>query len=129
MTRLVFIAVFGLLGVFCRYGFNVLAARLVEPLVPVGTFVINIAGAFGIGVVYVLGAERGLLSPDLRFGLMVGLLGGFTTFSSYCLETLRLFEGGATPLGFAYYVGSPVLGLAATYAGLFVTRALVASAG
>ena len=62
---------------------------------------------------------------DLRIGIMVGLLGGFTTFSSYCLDSSRLFETSEWPKLAAYFILSPLLVLAGTFSGLYLTRALL----
>jgi fluoride exporter len=120
--RFLYIGLFGLCGVFARYYVGLLASHYFPSSFPLGTFLINIVGAFLIGVVYVLGIEHAVVSPDLRVGVMVGFLGGFTTFSSYCLEAARLFEEAAAWRGGAYIALSPFLGLTATFAGLFLTR-------
>jgi CrcB protein len=118
------IAAFGLLGVFSRYFLGQLATRHLSPPFPWGTFLINIIGAFLIGVVYVVGAERSALSEDLRIGIMVGFLGGFTTFSSYCLESATLLETAKFGYAALYFFVSPLLGLAACFGGLALTRVL-----
>ena len=87
--KILLIAVFGLLGVFSRYWGALFVARyLPTQHFPLGTFIINIIGSFLIGVVYSLGVEKGVLSVDVRVGLLVGLLGGFTTFHHMHLKGL-----------------------------------------
>ena len=116
------IALGGLVGVFARYYGGLAAARFLPPTFPYGTFLINLFGAFLIGVVYVAGLERQAIPEAIRVGLMVGFLGGFTTFSSYCLESARLLETGQYLAAALYYILSPLLGLVCVGIGLLVTR-------
>lgn len=128
MPRLIYIAIFGLLGVFARFYVGLSVTKILAPPFPYATFLINIVGAFLIGVIYVLGAERAAISADLRIGIMVGFLGGFTTFSSYCLEASRLLEDGEYWYSALYFVLSPILGLGANLLGLFLTRIITRGA-
>lgn len=86
---------------------------------PLGTFVVNLTGCLAVGLLAGL-AERhpGWLSPDLRLLLFVGLLGGFTTFSAFGLETVQLLRRGDWLLAAGYAGGSVLLGLAAVWLGL-----------
>jgi len=87
---------------------------------PWATFLINVSGAFVLGLLLELLSRRG---PDvgarrlLRLGLGTGVMGGYTTYSTFALETVRLLEGGALLLGLGYALGSVLLGLAAAWAG------------
>src|SRR5262245_53063600 len=119
--RVLSIALFGIVGVLARYYLGEFVTRGLAIESPAATFTINLAGAFAIGAVAALG---GALPTDLKMGVMVGLLGGFTTFSSYCLETLQLLETGRQALAAAYFLGSPLLGLACAAAGLWLARRL-----
>jgi CrcB protein len=85
---------------------------------PWGTALVNVAGSFAIGVLYVLLASRTSLSPLL----MTGILGGFTTFSAFSLDTLKLWETGQMTQAALYAVGSVLLSLAAVAAGVSLTR-------
>lgn len=89
---------------------------------PWGTFAVNIAGSFLIGTVLGL-VEEGLLSSTSRLFLAVGVLGGFTTFSSFSYENLQLLEQGSLPFVLANSIGQVVLGITAAYLGLVVGRA------
>lgn len=115
------IALFGLIGVFLRYGIDQLALRLAMPI-PFNTLGINVLGSFLAGVIYVVGVERGWLPADLRAGVLVGFLGGFTTFSAYCLQSALLLERKVLWPLLIYWVGSPILGLIAAWAGIRMTR-------
>jgi len=125
LTRVLYIAALGLLGVFSRYFVGLLFGRFFVSTFPLATLGINVAGSFLIGVVYVLGLEHAFITEDARIGIMVGFLGGFTTFSSYCLDSSRLLESGEWPKLAAYFLLSPMLGLAATLGGLSMTRFLL----
>ena len=120
--KLVYIGIFGLAGVFARYWVGLQLAKIFSLSFPVGTLVINILGSFLIGGVFVLGVERALCSEDLRVGITVGLLGGFTTFSSYCFEAVQFIERGQIASSLLYFSLSNFLGLAACFFGMFIAR-------
>ncbi|WP_141733759.1 fluoride efflux transporter FluC [Oligoflexus tunisiensis] len=124
MQQLALVIVFGALGVTLRYGISLWALKAVPQAFPWATFVINIVGAFLMGVLYVLGLDRISLAPEIRTGLAAGFLGGFTTFSAYCNESLRLWEGGERVMAALYYFGSPAFGLLACYGGVALMRTL-----
>ena len=115
----------GALGASLRYLFGVGVFKLLGPTgFPVAIIAVNVIGSFLMGVFVVLAAQRGLthLSPLV----MTGLLGGFTTFSAFSLETVTLYERGDVGLA-ALYVGlSVALSVLGLMAGLFVTRSLLA---
>ncbi|MGN0709266.1 MAG: fluoride efflux transporter CrcB [Anaerovoracaceae bacterium] len=81
---------------------------------PVKTFIINITGAFIIGIIAAL-AEKNALSPKLVTFLKVGVCGGFTTFSSFALETDQLMRGGHPVTAWTYVIASVISGVAAVY--------------
>lgn len=91
---------------------------------PLGTLVVNVAGSLAIGVLYVVLAERLAAAPQLRGLLIAGLLGGFTTFSAFALETLLLVESDEPLRAGAYVAASVVLCLAACWGGAMVARQL-----
>jgi CrcB protein len=120
--KIISIGLFGLLGVFARYYCGIFAARYLSIAFPFGTLLINVSGAFLMGVVWVLGIEKGLISHHTLVGIMIGFLGGFTTFSTYCLEFVRLMEESKFLSGLLYVGLSPALGCLATYFGMFLAR-------
>lgn len=124
--KLFYLGSFGLLGVFSRYYMGIAVSRMMnanDPFAyPYGTFFINLIGAFLIGVTYVISIEKLLISDELRFGLIVGFLGGFTTFSSYTLEVARLLEESKYLYAALYFSLSPILGMIAVFGGLLATR-------
>lgn len=107
----------GAVGSLTRY---VLGTEIMARLggrFPFGTGFINITGSFLIGFAMTFLAERADLSPNWRFLIVVGFLGGYTTFSSYQWETLALVRGGERWLGFAYSIGSLLIGYVAVWLG------------
>ncbi|PSS51635.1 fluoride efflux transporter CrcB [Pseudomonas sp. BBP2017] len=87
-----------------------------------GTLAVNLIGCLLIGLLYGLFLHRPLVPVELRGGLIVGFLGGLTTFSSFSLDTVRLLESGQAPLAFGYAGISVFGGLLATWAGLSLTK-------
>ncbi len=77
---------------------------------PLGTFVINVTGSFLIGLLMTLLTERGQPNPNWRLFLIVGVLGGYTTFSSFEYETYQAMRSGARWVGLVYVMGSVILG-------------------
>ncbi|MBA1189386.1 fluoride efflux transporter CrcB [Pseudomonas entomophila] len=86
------------------------------------TLAVNLVGCLIIGVLYGLFLTRPSVPPEVRIGLLVGFVGGLTTFSSFSLDTIRLLENGQAPLAFGYAAASVLGGLLATWAGLSLTR-------
>ena len=113
---------FGVLGVFLRYILSVYIQMRWPSFLPVPTFLINVLGCFVMGIVYAFGVEKGQVSDELRMGVMVGLLGGFTTFSSYSLEVVQLIQASLFLHAGMYVVLSQIFGLGATALGIYLTR-------
>src|SRR4051794_40837556 len=105
MLQALLVGIFGLFGVLSRYGLDVAFSRS-ESAWPTSTFIINLAGSLLAGVAYGAGIERGWLSPELRTAVMTGFLGGFTTFSAYALQGMRLLAS-APGMAIAYLAVSP----------------------
>ena len=120
------VALGGALGSMARYGCAGLAARWVGATFPWGTLFVNVAGSLTIGFVATLISPDGrlLVSPDARAFVLVGLLGGFTTFSSFSLETLNLARDGEWLWAAANALGSLVLCLMAVWVGHVAATAL-----
>jgi len=117
------VALGGAIGACLRYLTNVSVMRLAGSGFPYGTIVANVLGSFLMGVLVVVLARRG--GNDLVPFLMTGLLGGFTTFSAFSLDTLTLFERGEVSLAGLYVGASVFLSLAAIAVGLLVARMVV----
>lgn len=114
------------IGGVSRYGVGLLAARLWGQGFPVGTLLINVVGSFIIGLYGTLTLANGAMpaSSDMRAFVMIGFCGGFTTFSSFSLQTLELFRAGETFEAGLYILLSNALCLAGVFLGYWLaTRA------
>ena len=118
------VALGGAGGSVLRYGLARLAASYLGPTTVMGTFIVNVTGSFLLGLFIALALEKASLSGNLRALVAVGFLGGYTTFSTLSLESVRLVEDGELVRAAASILGNLVLGLAAAYIGLLLGRAL-----
>jgi CrcB protein len=118
VVRLLLVLLGGAFGTGCRYGLSTFVYSVVKkPSFPYANFIINVSGSFIIGLLAELFQARWIVSPTVRAALMTGVLGGYTTFSSFSLETFSLLRDGEFVLAFANAVGSVALGLAAVWLG------------
>lgn len=117
------VAAGGAIGAALRYLLGGWLQSRLGPDFPWGTFVVNVSGCLLIGVVLGL-TERGALPPEARLFLAVGVLGGYTTFSTFGYETLRLLQGGDLVAAALNASGQFALGLVAVYLGLVAARIL-----
>ncbi len=115
----------GGIGAAVRHGVNVTAARLLGTGFPYGTLFINVAGSLVMGLVIEYFALKSGLPQRWRLFLTTGILGGFTTFSAFSLETVLLYERGELIGAAIYVVASVGLSIAALFAGLAMVRVLV----
>jgi CrcB protein len=115
----------GVLGVNARYWLGSWMNRWASPQFPWATFTINVSGSFAIGFLTVVLA-RWLPHPSLRLFVLTGLLGGYTTFSTFAYESATLWERGEPGLAFANMFGSLGAGLAAVVLGIALARGLAA---
>jgi CrcB protein len=116
----------GGIGSVLRHGMNILCVRLFGSQFPWGTFAVNLIGSFVIGLLAAFFAFRAgaAWTQPTRLFLITGVLGGFTTFSSFSLDFAMLFERGATMQALFYVLGSVGISLAAIFFGLYVGRAM-----
>jgi len=121
MRVILFVASFGALGCVGRYLLSRWTNDLFGAAMPYGTFAVNIIGAFFIGLVM---SCNSFVSQELRVGITVGLLGGFTTFSAFSYETFRLLEDGLFMRAMLYVFASVIVCLAFTFAGIIAGRNL-----
>jgi CrcB protein len=122
MMNYVLVFVGGGLGATLRYVINMTCARCVGAAFPWGTFIINITGSAVMGLIAGYLAFKGETSQPWRLFLMTGILGGYTTFSAFSLDTALLYERGELGLALAYVLGSVVLSIAGLFAGLALVR-------
>jgi len=124
MREVLLVAAGGAVGATVRYAVNVAFLSRTASGFPWHTLAVNVVGAFLLGVLAVLTAERGILPAEYSLMLGTGVLGGFTTFSAFAYESVVLIERGQAVLGVANIAGSCLLGVGAAVAGLIVGRAL-----
>ena len=124
MATWFWVALGGALGSMARFGVAAAVAALTGPQFPWGTLLINIGGSFVIGWFGALTGSRGAVSvpPDIRVFVMVGICGGFTTFSSFSLQTLNLAQDEEWLYAAGNTVFSVVLCLAAVWLGHIVAK-------
>lgn len=124
MQKTILIGIAGLVGTLVRYWVSGVVGRKYGESFPWGTMAVNLVGCFLAGAVFYLAEERSLLSPTLRTIIMIGLLGGFTTFSSYGLQTFTLLRDGEFGLATINVAVSNVLGLLLVWAGYVAFKGL-----
>lgn len=120
--KFLFVFIGGGIGSMLRYWAQGLVYSRMGSGFPYGTVLVNIIGCFLIGLLMVALEERFLATPALRVFLTVGILGGFTTFSSFSFETLALFRDGESALALANVGLSMVVCLCATWTGMKLGR-------
>ena len=116
------VAVGGALGAVARFGVNGWLYPLYGNKFPLGTLVVNVLGSLLMGIAYVIILEKGQISVEWRNILMVGFLGAFTTFSTFSLDSLALWQNGHPFLALLYIMLSLILCLFAAYLGIALTR-------
>lgn len=126
MWNLLMVAVGGALGSVCRYLLSLSIYRLFdEPLFPYGLITVNVLGCFLIGILAAVFEARAIFSPAIRLFLMVGFLGGFTTFSSFGLETFTLLHEHQLSMALIEVVVQVVVGVAAVWLGFVFSKAVL----
>ena len=112
----------GGLGAAARHGVNLLFARMINIGFPLGTLAVNIMGSFLMGAMVGFLAFRGEAPQNWRLFLTTGILGGFTTFSAFSLETVLLYQRGELAMAAFYVVASVGLAVAGLLAGVSLLR-------
>ena len=120
----VWVALGGALGTLGRYWLSAIVAGLFGELFPWGTLLINITGSFAIGFFATVTDPDGtlLVRPEMRTFFMIGICGGYTTFSSFSFETFALIQERSFFLALANMVGSVALGQLAVVVGIMLAR-------
>ncbi|MDG1292802.1 MAG: fluoride efflux transporter CrcB [Pseudomonadales bacterium] len=116
----------GALGAIVRYAISLWAIQRFEALLPtaalIGTLIANAVGAFLIGVLFVVITEKGIIAASWRPLLVVGFLGALTTFSTFSIETVGLLQQGEWLSAMVYVLGSVIICLLLTWAGIELAR-------
>jgi len=118
------ISIGAILGANARWIVSRYAAKILSPVFPYGTLLINISGSFIVGFFMIWATERVLVDPRWRLLIVVGFCGAFTTFSSFAFETMAYLEQGQWALLSANFLANNILCLGAALAGMAMARAL-----
>jgi len=129
MERLLLISLGGAIGTALRYLTSVLAARWFGTEFPYGTLIVNLSGAFIIGLVQQIGTQTALIPDTTRLFITTGMMGGLTTYSAFSYETVHLMEVGAWHHAWINVVVTTVACLLLCFLGIAVGRLLVTSRG
>jgi fluoride exporter len=124
MIKLLLVGFAGFIGTLGRYGLSGVIARRYGETFPLGTLAVNLVGCFLVGLLFYLMQERYLVNQNVRSIILIGLLGGFTTFSSLGLQTFTLLQDNEIALAALNLVASNVLGLFLVWAGYTLARVL-----
>jgi len=122
--HLVYIGLFGACGCLARYFFSGWTYQLLGRGLPFGTLAVNVIGSFLLGLIMEGSLRSTLLSPEVRMGITVGFMGGFTTFSTFSFETVRLLEDGSLWQAGANVILNVILCVIAAGIGIFLARQL-----
>jgi CrcB protein len=124
LTGFLLVFIGGGIGAALRHGVNILAARLLGAGFPYATIIENVSGSLAMGLLAGYFAFKGDASQPMRLFLATGVLGGYTTFSAFSLDTALLWERGEVALAAVYVIGSVALSIAGLFAGLALVRHL-----
>lgn len=124
MWTYVAIAIGGTLGCWARYAQTSFVQTALGRDFPFATMSINVIGSFLMGFLFILTLERLMIPPSVRAGVLTGVLGGYTTFSTFEMETLLLAENGEFFKAALYVILSVIIGFGAAFGGAYVARNL-----
>lgn len=122
MVKIFYLGIFGGLGCVARYMISGWIYTLAGRALPYGTLAVNVIGSLFLGLIMEGSLRSTLLSPDLRIGITVGFMGGFTTFSTFSYETVRLLEEGSLVAAGANILLNVTVCIAAAVIGIYLAR-------
>jgi CrcB protein len=124
MMRVLLVGLGGFVGTLFRYWLSGLIAKRYGETFPLGTLAVNAIGCFIIGFLFYFFYDRSLTTPTARTVVLIGVIGGFTTFSSYGLQIFTLLRDGEVFLALVNVIASNVLGLALVWLGYVLAKAI-----
>lgn len=124
MAKILLLLSGGALGTLARYYTSGIAHKLFIGSFPVGTLAVNLAGSFIIGLLWSFW-EQGSISSNMRTFVFIGILGGFTTFSSFSLETMNLFRDNEIKLGILNILANNILGILLVFLGFMSAKGIL----
>lgn len=122
LKTILYIAFGGAIGSVLRFLTSLFVAKFWQNHFPLATFLTNVVGCFLIGIFIGFLAKNNLTDSNLKWFLITGFCGGFTTFSAFGLENITLFQSNNSFLAFAYIASSIIAGLFAVWFGLFLSK-------
>ena len=122
MLKVIYVGFGGFIGSVLRYFLYILTSNILGYTSPVATIFVNIIGCFLIGFAYQLFNTHLIISENLRLFIMIGLLGGFTTFSAFSIDAFLIYQNSGKILSIAYVVLSIILSLLATLTGVWLIK-------
>jgi CrcB protein len=124
MTKIFLLAAGGAIGTLLRYSLSGLTYKLFNGVFPWGTLFVNLAGSFVIGLLWgFFDIEN--LSSNIRNFIFIGVLGGFTTFSTFALENFSMFRDGQIKLALSNILASNIIGIALVFAGFLLSKYII----
>lgn len=120
MKTILLIGSGGFIGSIARYGLNLLVHKIVSTTFPLGILLVNIIGCLAIGLIYGMANKAGWLTNDWKAFLAIGICGGFTTFSSFSYDNIKLLQSGQLLQAFLYIAASLIIGLLMTWIGILL---------
>ena len=124
MNKYMMVGLGGFIGAIARFWLGGYISNRMGTRFPYGTLVINVTGSFLVGLVFALLTTRTSWSPNWRYLIPIGFIGGYTTFSSFEYETLLTIQGGQVGLSLLYVALSVVVGFIAVWGGVVMGRAI-----
>jgi CrcB protein len=124
MLRYFFIGLGGAIGTICRYALSSLDHQWSKGIFPLSTLVVNLSGSFMIGLLWGF-FDRSIISPHMRMFVFIGILGGFTTFSTFSLENFNLIRDGEIKIALWNVLVTNVGGIGLVFAGFALSRYLM----
>jgi len=124
MVKIILLATGGAIGTLLRYSLSGYTYRFFDSIFPWGTLFVNLTGSFAIGTLWGF-FEIENLSPNVRNFIFIGLLGGFTTFSTFALENFNLFRDGEIKLLMLNVLASNIIGIMLVFGGYSLTKYII----